>query len=184
MILLWVCLPPRRGVCIFWPGSLSLLFLFSYCSSSRPPLQSISHPSQKRRSRKADSTITINYFFLFPCKIVYTEHECWHRGPQYLRSVNFDIHVVFISPPTCWHHLFYRFTSLSNFLLTPPTQWDTNPGYLHLTKHLAFWPLPPFLPSQSIAPDLLPFLNHLINSSLTTGCFPNTLNAAGVNPRL
>lgn len=35
---------------------------------------------------------------------------------------------------------------------------------------------------QSIAHDLLRFLSHLINASLTTGCFPNILKAARVNP--
>ena len=34
---------------------------------------------------------------------------------------------------------------------------------------------------QSIAPDLLPFLTHLINTSLSTGCFPNSLKEARVN---
>ncbi|CAB1418815.1 unnamed protein product [Pleuronectes platessa] len=38
--------------------------------------------------------------------------------------------------------------------------------------------------SQSIAPDLLPFLTHLINTSLSTGCFPNSLEEARVNPLL
>ena len=43
-------LPPSRGVCALWLGSLFLLFLFSYCSSYRPPLQSISHPAQNTLS--------------------------------------------------------------------------------------------------------------------------------------
>uniref|UniRef100_A0A8C2XFQ1 Reverse transcriptase domain-containing protein n=1 Tax=Cyclopterus lumpus TaxID=8103 RepID=A0A8C2XFQ1_CYCLU len=37
---------------------------------------------------------------------------------------------------------------------------------------------------QSIAPDLHPFLTHLINTSLSTGCFPNSLRPARVNPLL
>jgi len=37
---------------------------------------------------------------------------------------------------------------------------------------------------QAIAPDLLTFLTHLINSSLSTGCFPNSLKEARVNPLL
>ncbi|XP_062422208.1 LOW QUALITY PROTEIN: uncharacterized protein LOC134132996 [Pungitius pungitius] len=35
---------------------------------------------------------------------------------------------------------------------------------------------------QSIAPDLLPFLTCLINNALLSGCFPNTLKEARVNP--
>jgi len=37
---------------------------------------------------------------------------------------------------------------------------------------------------QAIAPDLLSFLTHLINSSLSTGCFPDSLKEARVNPLL
>ena len=37
---------------------------------------------------------------------------------------------------------------------------------------------------QSIAPDLLPFLTHVIKTSLCTGCFTNSLKEARVNPLL
>ncbi|XP_077938224.1 uncharacterized protein LOC144383653 [Gasterosteus aculeatus] len=44
-------------------------------------------------------------------------------------------------------------------------------------------PIPSHL-LQSIAPDLLPFLTFLINNALSSGCFPNSLKEARVNPLL
>ncbi|XP_077937991.1 uncharacterized protein LOC144383603 [Gasterosteus aculeatus] len=44
-------------------------------------------------------------------------------------------------------------------------------------------PIPSHL-LQSIAPDLLPFLTFLINNALLSGCFPNSLKEARVNPLL
>ncbi|XP_058482380.1 uncharacterized protein LOC131457848 [Solea solea] len=44
-------------------------------------------------------------------------------------------------------------------------------------------PIPSHL-LQSIASDLLPFLTHLINTSLSSGCFPDSLKEARVTPLL
>lgn len=51
-------LPPSRGVCVLWPGSLLLLFLFLCCSFYRPPLQSTSFPSQNILSMLSLHTVT------------------------------------------------------------------------------------------------------------------------------
>ena len=68
--------------------------------------------------------------------------------------------------------------SLPSF--NPVFQSSSNPGNFRLPKHLPPWPIPSHI-LQCIAPDLLPFLTHLINTSLSTGCFPNSLKEERVN---
>ena len=52
------------------------------------------------------------------------------------------------------------------------------------SAHPTSCPLPSSHLTFSITPELLPFLNHLINTSLTTGCYTNSLKEARVNPLL
>lgn len=98
-------LPPSRGVCALWLGSLFLLFLFSYCSSYRPPLQSISHPVQNILStlHLHIQSVCLSGHQSAPQPILSLCRERDNNGPQSFRSVNFDNQVVNSHGAMCTH---------------------------------------------------------------------------------